>query len=216
MQLVGVTAAFDAVLSASSWLIVRARRRTLQAPSTLVEYFEKYFLTTTVFLVLTAVAMLWLAGTTQMLVVIVSDLVLWVSLAYFIGLVSVGRVAARRGSILVGFWLLAALGTIYQLAGLLGVQLSLGTVITYLLANMAPILMYAVWVPSAVVFLGAAARASDTFLRRRFVLFAIGLLFITFSWAWRLLSAEPSAVLVMAVSFIGFVTLLAGLVVRKT
>lgn len=222
-ELIGITAGFDAVLALISWYIVRSRRTAgLNPPSQLVSHFQSYLLWTTMFLVLTAIAMLQLTGPTQMAVVIISDVALWVSLLYFILLASIGRSRTGRNVAIAIFLILAGAASFNQIANFTGVGLTFGPSITFILTNMAPILMYFVWIPSALLFFLNAARTSDSLARIRFSIFGIGLLLITFSWAWRLPSvmagispSTPSILTIMGVSLIGFIGILIGVLYQN-
>lgn len=211
MQLIGITAGFDAGLALISWLFVRSRRRTYAGPpSKVVAYFQAYLVWTALFLVLTAIAMLWLTGTQQGWVVLLSDVALWIALMYFILLASINRSTKGRSLAVTVFWVLAIASGIYQVAQLTGNPLTFGSTLTYILTNMAPLLMYLVWVPSALLFLGSAAKTSDQRARMRFILLAIGLLLTTASWAWRLLGANPPITMILVISILGFLGILAG------
>jgi hypothetical protein len=144
----------------------------------------------------------------------ISDIALWISLVFFILLAFAGRQSSKRNAALMAFLVFAFLGSLYQVMQYLQSTLTFGPVITYILANMAPLLMYAVWVPSALVFFNAAATARTSLVRTRSLMFAIGLLLITFSWAFRLLAAQPSFLTVSLVSVAGFGLLLGGVIYR--
>jgi hypothetical protein len=217
MQFVALTAGVDTLLALVAWGILRSRLGRTLPPSPEARYLAHYLLASAIFLGLTAVAMGMLPpGTTQALVVFVSDLVLWVSLVLFVMLVGVGRSHSGRNLALIVLLLFAFFGTAFQVFGLLGVQLTFGPTITYVLTNMAPILMYAVWLPSAVVFFLTAFRTQNPAVRMRSIMFAIGLLLITYSWASRLrvVSVEPSLTVVIIASIVGFVLLLGGVAYR--
>lgn len=216
MQFVALTAGVDAVIALAAWAILRSRMRQGLRPSPTAKYLAHYLLASTGFLALTAVAMGLLTGSVQATVIFVSDLILWASLVLFVLLVAVGRSRAGRNVALLLLLFFAALGTLYQLAGFGGIPVDLGPTIIYVLVNMAPLLMYAVWIPSAVLFFLAAAKTRDSVVRARSLMFAIGLLLITYSWASRLqiISSEPSLVIVVAASIIGFSLLLGGVVYR--
>lgn len=217
MRFIGLTALVDAGIVFIAWLIVAIRHpRTSQdsSVSLAVRYFSLYLFFTLVFLVLLAIALLSFGGSVQAWVIITADIALWASLALFLLFVFAHRASGAKKTVLAAFLALAALGTLYQLAGVLGVTVALGPVFTYTLSQMAALLMYAVWIPSAVSFFLLAGRTTDAAVRARSVLFAIGLLFVTFSWATRL-QFSPSLFFVGASSVMGFGLLLGGVMYRK-
>lgn len=219
MQLIGATAGLDALLALAAWIVVQSRRTQLEqeggtTPQT-VRHFSRYLMYTCIFLALTAISILLLTGTVQMLVVMISDLILWISLALFILLATVGRSTGTRNALLVLFVVFAALGSLYQLAGLVAIDLALGSIMTYILSQMAPLMMYAVWIPSALRFFVTAAATQSTLVRTRALMLGGGLLLITFSWAFRLLTAQPSFMTVSLASLLGFALLLGGVIYRK-
>jgi len=216
MQFVALTAGVDAVIAFVAWLVLRARLGRSLPPSPSARYLAHYLITSATFLALTAVAMGMLTGPLQMTVVFISDIALWISLTLFVLLVGVGRSATGRTVALVLLLLCAFMGSAYQVFGFVGVTLTLGPVATYILQNMAPLLMYAVWLPSAVLFFLTAIQTSNSAVRARSLMFAIGLLLITYSWASRLriVSTEPSLTAVIIASIIGFILLLGGIIYR--
>jgi hypothetical protein len=79
--------------------------------------------------------------------------------------------------------------------------------------------MYAVWVPSALVLIWVALTSESNIVRFRSLVFAIGLLLISFTWAFRLLSAatvslQTAYLLVGGLSVIGFALLLVGILYK--
>lgn len=216
MQFVAMTAGVDAVIAFVAWLVLRSRLGRSLPPSPSARYLAHYLILSATFLALTAVAMGMLTGQIQAVVVFLSDLVLWASLIMFVLLAGVGRPAGGRTLALILLLIFAAFGTAYQLFGFAGVQLTLGPTALYILQNMAPLLMYAVWLPSAVLFLLTAVRTSNSVVRIRSLMFAVGLVLITYSWASRLrvVSTEPSLTTVIVASLIGFCLLLGGVIYR--
>lgn len=213
VQFLAATALFDAIIAAITWMAVHSRQKTYSGPPlTIVRYFKKNLAWTIAFLLFTAAALMLFEGTAQAISVILSNLSLWVALYYIILIVSVGHSSAGKNVAMIGFLIMAALGTLYRILGLFNVTVDFGTVANYVLANMSALLMYAVWLPGALVFFVSALRVSEMSVRVRFVLFAIGLVLITVSWAWRLLIVEPSLFVVTITSLLGFFSLLSGVV----
>lgn len=218
MQFVALTAGVDTILALVAWGILRSRLGRTLPPSPEARYLAHYLLASGVFLGLTGVAMGMLSGMLQAVVVFLSDLVLWASLVLFVLLVGVGRSHAGRNIALVLLLVFAFLGTAYQIFGFMGVQLTLGSTITYVLQNMAPVLMYAVWLPSAAVFISTAVKTRNNVVRMRSLMFAVGLLLITYSWASRLrvVSDDPSLTAVIVASIVGFLLMLGGVAYRAS
>lgn len=218
MQLVGYTAGFDALLAAVSWLIIHVRLKKSLYPvaSDIVSAFKSYLVWTTLFLLLTATAMLWLTGTVQGVVVFVSDLFLWAALFYLVRLAGVGHSKKWVAFAMTLFVLAAGAGSLFQVAGLMGLELNFRPVVTYILANMAPLLMYAVWVPISILFLIEGVRTDNRLARQRLWLLAAGLLLTTFSWAWRLLVVTPSVPTIVVSSLLGFAFILGGVLQRRS
>lgn len=218
MTFIGYTAAIDAAIALITWSVLINRRELSQkkagAMAETFRYFSSYLLATFTFLVLIAYSMIALRGPAQALMVMVADLVLWLSLAYFVMLVFVGRPAAARNVMLTLLITFGSLGTIYQAIGLGGTTLNLGPITTYILTNMGPLMMYAVWLPSALLFLTMAFETEHEVVRSRSLMFCIGLLLMTFSWAFRLLTLQPPLVVVTLSSILGFELLLGGVVYR--
>ncbi|PIT97880.1 MAG: hypothetical protein COT71_03645 [Candidatus Andersenbacteria bacterium CG10_big_fil_rev_8_21_14_0_10_54_11] len=216
MEFVAFTAGIDAVIAGVAWMILRMRLRRGLRPSPTARYLAHYLLASVGFLLLTAAAMGWLQGSAQAFALFLSDLLLWLALVLFVLLTAVGRSRSGRGAALVLLLFFAVLGTLYQVAGFAGVHPAFGSAITYVLTNMAPLLMYAVWVPSAVLFFMTAMKTRDAVVRSRSLMFSAGLLLITYSWASRLqlFSAEPSLGVVIVASIIGFTLILGGVVYR--
>lgn len=219
MQFVGITAGIDAVLAILTLMLLLTRKSHLEQEGPTIKktvgYFANYLAFTFAFLVLISVSMLSLAGTVQAVVVMFADFSLWISLIFFIMLVFVERPEGLKHQVVGIFLVLAGLGSVYQILGLLGIALNLGGVATYILQNMAPLLMYIVWIPSAVLFFVTAARTGNPIVKTRSLMLAVGLVLVTYSWASRLLQAEPSLLIVSTSSIIGFILLFGGVAYQQ-
>lgn len=219
MQLIGISAAIDAIISLIAYGILASRKRELiqEEPVTTrsANLFLKYLLFTFVFLALIAVSILVFDGRARMISFFVADLFLWISLSYMIIFACREEKVGLRKALLSIFFIFAALRSLYQLSGIFGVEIFVGEKLIYTLSNLDAWLMYAVWVPSAVVFLFTALTAQNAAVRLRSLFLAVGLLLIAFTWAFRLLAKEPSLAVVSTVSVIGFAIFLAGILYRK-
>ena len=219
MRFIGLTAAIDAALVFIAFVTLSARKSRLQgAPeslSTMVGYFSQYLTFTFIFLALASAAMLSFSGTSQAALLLIADLALWASLAYMITLTLINHPAAKRFALTI-FTVLAAIGTLYQVLGLTGSSLDLGPRLNAIVANIAPLLMYLVWVPSALLFFATAARSDNPLVRKRSTMFGLGLLLVTYSWVARLQLGVVSLVLISTFSILGFALLLGGVLYRGT
>lgn len=220
MTLIGISAGIDAAISLMAYIILSARKqRILQSDPTInrsVQLFSSYLIWTTIFLAAIATAILGFTGPAQSVALFVADLILWVSLVYMILFVFHEKATKGRTVVLTIFAILALARSVYQLSGILGVTIFSGEQLIYALSNMDAWLMYAVWVPSAIAFLSTALTAESPTVRMRSLFLCIGLLLIAFTWAFRLLSKEPSLALVSVVSVVGFALFLSGLIYRKS
>lgn len=217
MEFVGITAGIDAIIALVTWalLVNRKTPRAEKGAAALTsKYFANYLISTCAFLALISISMLTVQGNSQAIMVLISDLALWVSLWYFVMLVFVGRPMEARNLMLTVLFVLAGSGTLYQLAGLMGLSLDFSPLVTYVLQQMGPLLMYGVWVPSALLFLSVAFQTENDLVRARSAMFAVGLALITFSWAFRLLTVQPSLLVVTLASVVGFELLLGGVIYR--
>lgn len=216
MDFIGYTALTDAVIVVLSWIILYMRKAKMAPAPEKVKYLSYYFVSTFVFLFLISFTILKTSGTTQSVMFMISDLVLWISMVAFILMMYAGTDGKQKGFWVGVFLVLALCRTLYQLAGLAGLDVSgLGSGVVNILGKLDQWLMYAVWVPSAIVLLGVGMKSDSTLVRMRSMMFAIGILLITFTWAFRFLAASTVSQntgywLIGISSVIGFVLLLAG------
>lgn len=222
MRFVGITAFVDAGLVFVAWVMVYLRHASLDYPANkMVQYFSRYLVFTFLFLVLIGTAMLgfisddpsavWMRDAMVML----ADIVLWVSLAYMVLLALVGK-SPRISYAFAGAVLGAGFArTIFQLLALRGVQFNSENTLVFVLSQLDVILMYAVWVPVALLFFVTAIRAFESVTKLRSVMFGAGLLLITYSWVARLQLGSRSLTLISIVSIVGFGLLLGGVLYRK-
>ncbi|MBP9803073.1 MAG: hypothetical protein KBD14_02080 [Candidatus Pacebacteria bacterium] len=220
MEFIGNTALIDAVIVVLSWVVLFSRQPKTEGGTGKVKYLSQYFVATFAFLVLIAFTILKTEGVTQQVMFLVSDLVLWVSLFIFILLMYADTKGTGKGLMMFVFGIFALCRSLFQLAGIVGMDLTgLGDTTLYVLQNLDAWLMYAVWVPSALVLIYVALTSESNVVRFRSLVFAIGLLLISFTWAFRLLSAATVSVqtaylLVGGLSVLGFILLLAGILYK--
>jgi hypothetical protein len=220
MEFIGNTALIDAVIVVLSWAILFSRKPKGENTAPKNNYLAQYFVATFAFLVLIAFTILRTTGTTQAVMFLVSDLVLWVSVFIFILLMYADTKGTGKGLMMFMFGIFALCRSLFQLAGIVGMDLSgLGDTTLYVLQNLDAWLMYAVWVPSALVLIWVALTSESNIVRFRSLVFAIGLLLISFTWAFRLLSAatvslQTAYLLVGGLSVIGFALLLVGILYK--
>lgn len=216
MEFIGFTALADAVIVVLSWIVLYMRKAKLQPAPEKVKYLSYYFVSTFVFLFLIAFTILKTTGTTQSVMFLIADLVLWVSMIAFILMMYAGTAGKQKGLWIGVFLILALCRTLFQLAGLAGLDLNgLGSGVISILSQLDQWLMYAVWVPSALVLLVVGMQSDSALVRVRSIMFAIGILLITFTWAFRFLAASSVSEatgywLIGISSVVGFVLLLAG------
>ena len=216
MEFIAYTAAIDAAISLVSLLILYTRRQKSSAPSQKLDYFIKYIFWTFVFLTVLSCTILYVTGQAQMIMFIVADIILWISLTYMILLASEHTSKKQIGSLLTLFFVFAIARNLFQLNGLLGAPLEITGTLNYFFSNLDAWLMYAVWVPSALIFFGIALRSSDAATKMRAIMFAIGLLLITFTWAFRFeamrgIITSANYMIVAIGSIAGFALLLGGI-----
>lgn len=221
MEFIGYTALIDAIIALVAFGILYNRKSKMSESNSKASALSSYLMATTLFLFLISATVLKTAGLTQQWMFIVSDLVLWVSLVMFIKMMYVGSEnASSKNMVLWVFYILAAMRTLWQLAGVLAIDLSyLGTSMIAMLSKLDAWLMYIVWVPSAIYFIWIALSTDSNVVRSRSLMFAIGLLLITFTWAFRFLIPSPveesvGYMLVSVASVVGFMLLLGGVFYR--
>jgi len=219
MEFIGTTALIDAGIAILAWVVLYTRKKD-GVVSNKMQALSSYLLATFFFLVLIAFTILKTSGVFQQVMFLVSDLVLWVSLIAFISLMYSDVPGGNKKVLITLFSVFALMRTLFQLAGIIGVDISgLGSSMLYALSQLDAWLMYVVWVPSALYLIGVALKADSSVVRARALMFAIGLLLITFTWAFRLLAQasvteQTGFILVSGASLVGFVLLLAGVLYR--
>lgn len=220
MRFVGITALVDAVIAIVAWAILMMRKSKMTVVSGKVKYLSLYLITTFIFLAFISFTMLQTQGQTMMVMAMISDLILWVSLIMYIKLMFADSGKKGEGMWIGIFCVFAAMRTLFQLAGIMGIDLSgLGDDIIYMLSNLDAWLMYAVWVPSAIVLIGLSLSSESSVVRSRSLMFAIGILLITFTWAFRLLGGaalnqQNGFIMLGIASAVGFMLLLSGVMYR--
>lgn len=220
MEFIGITALIDAGISILAWIVLYMRKPADGVMSPKAHGLSNYLLATFFFLALIAVTILKTTGLTQQVMFLISDLVLWVSLIAFISLMYTDVAGGNQKTLIAVFCVLALMRTLFQLAGIMGVDISfLGDKMLYILSQLDAWLMYVVWVPSGLYLIGVALRTDSSVVRARALMFAIGILLITFTWAFRLLAAASVAestafILVSGASLVGFILLLTGVLYR--
>lgn len=221
MEFIGYTALIDAVVVVLSWVVLFTRKSKISSPSKKMNYLSSYLVWTLVFLLMIAYAIFKTNTPVEMMIaLIIADLVLWISMVIFI-LMMYADTQGRQKGLWVGLFLIfAAMRTAWQVAQVQGIDTSaLGVNMNYLLSTLDQWLMYAVWLPSAFVLLVVGLNSDSALVRLRSMFFAIGLLLISFTWAFRFLGAgavsqEAGYALVAIGSVLGFVLLLMGLLYK--
>ncbi|MFA7285663.1 MAG: hypothetical protein WC011_02345 [Candidatus Paceibacterota bacterium] len=220
MEFIGYTALIDAVVVVLSWVVLFTRKSKISSPSKKMNYLSSYLVWTLIFLLLIAYTIFILPPSQMMIGLIVADLVLWISMVIFI-LMMYADTQGRQKGLWVGLFLIfAAMRTSWQVAQVQGIDTSLlGVNMNYLLSTLDQWLMYAVWLPSAFVLLVVGLNSDSALVRLRSMFFAIGLLLISFTWAFRFLGAgavsqQAGYALVAVGSVLGFVLLLMGLLYK--
>ena len=220
MLFIGITAAIDAVIALIAWIVVMSRKGSLTESSKKVNLFSTYLLTTFIFLVAISAAILFFTDVAQLIMIMVADLILWVSLIAFINFMYEGTNWGGKRVAIIALLVFAASRTLFQIAGIIGVSLEgFAPFILYVLSNLDAWLMYVVWLPAAFALIGVALSAESAVVRARSLMVAIGLILITFTWAFRILgqgilSGDPALLLVSGASVVGFALLLFGVVYR--
>ena len=220
MEFIGITALIDAVIAILAWVVLYMRKPADGMVSNKVHALSSYLLATFFFLVLIAFTILKTTGLNQQIMFLISDLVLWVSLIAFISLMYADMSGGNKKTLIWVFCVFALMRTLFQLAGIMGVDISfLGDKMLYVLSQLDAWLMYVVWVPSGLYLIGVALKTDSSVVRARALMFSIGILLITFTWAFRLLAAASVAestafILVSGASLVGFILLLAGVLYR--
>ena len=221
MEFIGYTALIDAIIALVAFGVLYSRKAKMAEVSSKANALSSYLMATTLFLFLISATLLKTAGATQQWMFIISDLVLWVSLIMFIKMMYVGMEnASSKNMVLWIFYILAAMRTLWQLAGVFAVDLSfLSTNMLFALSKLDAWLMYIVWIPSAIYFIWIALSSDSSVVRSRSLMFAIGLLLITFTWAFRFLLPSPveesvGYTLISIASIVGFMLLLGGVFYR--
>jgi hypothetical protein len=215
MAFIAYTALIDSVLVLISFFVLKGRR----GQSTMARDFSSYLVFTFGFLALLALSILQFQGPTTgigKILFVLADFSLWASLWYMISLGLANSSAGVRKRALGVFAVLAAVGSLYQIAGFLGSSIAIQPQIDWVLANMAPVLMYVVWVPVGFVFISTAISTQDSIVRARSIMFAAGLFLSTYSWAARLQLNVTSLLIISGVSVIGFICLVGGVIYRDT
>ena len=220
MEFIGYTALIDAVVVIISWAVLFARSSKTEK-SLKSKYLASYLIWTFVFLALIAYTIFILPPGQMMIGLLVADLVLWVSMVIFIMMMYAGTEGKQRGLWIGLFLIFAAMRTTWQVAQIQGIDTSgLGVWMNeQFLGKLDQWLMYAVWVPAAIVLIIVGLRSDSALVRLRSLFFAIGLLLISFTWAFRFLGAgsvslEIGYVIVSLGSVLGFVLLLMGLLYK--
>lgn len=220
MEFIGYTALIDAVVVLVSWVVLFARSKKMQPVSQKIKYLNWYLVLTVVFLLLVAYAIF--GQSDMMTVLLVADLVLWVSMVIFIMMMYVGTSGGQQGLWIGIFLIFAAMRTTWQVAQITGVDTSsLGDFMNNeFLGKLDQWLMYAVWVPAAIALIVVGLKSENALVRLRSLLFSIGLLLISFTWAFRFMGAGNVSVeigygIVGVGSVIGFILLLMGFLYKK-
>lgn len=220
MEFIGYTALIDAAVVIISWFVLFNKQKKMQPVSEKVKYLNSYLIWTFVFLLIIAYTIFRLPAEQMMVGLLVADLVLWVSMVIFIMMMYAGTEGKQKGLWIGLFLIFAAMRTSWQVAVIQGVDTSaLGAGFNQFLSTLDQWLMYAVWVPSAIVLIVVGLRSESALVRLRSVFFAIGLLLISFTWAFRFLAAsavstEAGYAIVSIGSVLGFLLLLMGLLYK--
>lgn len=221
MDFIGYTALIDAVVVIISWIVLFNKQKKMQPASEKVKYLNSYLIWTCVFLLTVAYTIFRLPASQMMIGLLVADLILWVSMVVFIMMMYAGTEGKQKGFWIGVFLIFAAMRTSWQVAQIQGIDTSsLGTWMNEVfLGKLDQWLMYAVWVPAALVLIIVGLKSDSVLVRLRSLFFAIGLLLISFTWAFRFLaatsvSAEAGYAIVSIGSVLGFLLLLMGLLYK--
>jgi hypothetical protein len=221
MEFIGYTALIDAVVVLVSWVVLYTRQKKSQPVSEKSKYLSSYLVWTLIFLLLIAYTIFILPASQMMIGLLVADLVLWVSMVIFIIMMYAGTQGKQKGLLIGLFLIFAAMRTTWQVAVIQGTDtaLLLGDKVNYLLSTLDQWLMYAVWLPAALVLLIVGLNSDSALVRMRSLFFAIGLLLISFTWAFRFwgaagVSQDLGYAIVAIGSVVGFVLLLMGLLYK--
>ncbi len=221
MDFIGYTALIDAVVVIISWIVLFSKQKKMQPASEKVKYLNSYLIWTCVFLLIVAYTIFRLPASQMMIGLLVADLILWVSMVVFIMMMYAGTEGKQKGFWIGVFLIFAAMRTSWQVAQIQGIDTSsLGTWMNEVfLGKLDQWLMYAVWVPAALVLIIVGLKSDSVLVRLRSLFFAIGLLLISFTWAFRFLaatsvSAEAGYAIVSIGSVLGFLLLLMGLLYK--
>lgn len=217
MEFIGYTAIIDAVVVVVSWFVLLGKQKKMQQVNQKIKYLSSYLIWTFVFLLLIAYTIFFVDPSKMMMGLLVADLALWISMVVFIMMMYAGTAGKQRGLWIGLFLIFAAMRTTWQVAFIQGIDTKalLGDGFYNFLSNLDQWLMYAVWIPSALVLIIVGLNSDSALVRLRSIFFAIGLLLISFTWAFRFLlapdySAEVGYVVISLGSVIGFILLLMG------
>jgi len=217
MEFIGYTALIDAVVVIASWVLLYTRSKKMQPLNEKMKYLSYYLVSTGLFLVLIAYTIFILPPSQMMSGLLVADLVLWLSMVVFILMMYAGTKGQYKGTVIGVFLIFAAMRTIWQVSVIQGVDTLalLGGKVNYILSTLDQWLMYAVWLPAALILLMVGLNSDSALVRMRSVFFAIGLLLISFTWAFRFwgansVSVDTGYVIVALGSVLGFILLLMG------
>lgn len=221
MEFIGYTALIDAVVVVISWAVLYTRSQKAQPVNEKVKHLSSYLAWTVLFLILIAYAIFKTTSPIGMMTtLLVADLVLWISMVIFILMMYAGTKGQYKGSVIGLFLIFAAMRTLWQVAQIQGIDTTgLGNNVNYILSTLDQWLMYAVWLPSALVLLVVGLNSDSALVRMRSVFFSIGLLLISFTWAFRFwgastVSADTGYIIVALGSVLGFILLLMGLLYK--
>lgn len=221
MEFIGYTALIDAVVVIISWAVLHTRSKKIQPVNEKVKHLSSYLAWTVLFLILIAYAIFKTTSPVGMMTtLLVADLVLWISMVIFILMMYAGTKGQYRGGVIGLFLVFAAMRTIWQVAQIQGIDTTgLGDNVNYVLSTLDQWLMYAVWLPSALVLLIVGLNSDSSLVRMRSMFFSIGILLIAFTWAFRFwgagsLSQDVGYSIVAIGSVLGFVLLLMGLLYK--
>lgn len=221
MEFIGYTALIDAVVVVISWAVLYTRSQKVQPVNEKMKHLSSYLAWTVLFLILIAYAIFKTTSPIGMMTtLLVADLVLWISMVIFILMMYAGTKGQYKGSVIGLFLIFAAMRTLWQVAQIQGIDTTgLGNNVNYILSTLDQWLMYAVWLPSALVLLVVGLNSDSSLVRMRSVFFAIGLLLISFTWAFRFwgagaVSADTGYIIVALGSVLGFILLLMGLLYK--
>lgn len=221
MEFIGYTALIDAVVVVISWAVLYTRSQKVQPVNEKMKHLSSYLAWTVLFLILIAYAIFKTTSPIGMMTtLLVADLVLWISMVIFILMMYAGTKGQYKGTVIGAFLIFAAMRSIWQVAQIQGIDTTgLGNNVNYILSTLDQWLMYAVWLPSALVLLVVGLNSDSSLVRMRSVFFAIGLLLISFTWAFRFWGAgavaQQTGYTIVAIgSVLGFILLLMGLLYK--